>query len=53
MTPSNIQITSERVGADEANPYGDGSCVVNFAATSYNAVSYKYVFNGEETVSLS
>ena len=53
VTPSNIQITAESVGADAANPYGDGSGVVNFAATADNAVSYKYVFNGEETVSLS
>ena len=53
VTPSNIQITAEIVGADTANPYGDGSGVVNFAATADNAVSYKYVFNGEETVSLS
>jgi len=53
VTPSNIQITAEIVGADAANPYGDGSGVVNFAATADNAVSYKYVFNGEETVSLS
>ena len=53
VTPSNIQITAEIVGADAANPYGDGSGVVNFAATADNAVSYKFVFNGEETVSLS
>ena len=53
VTPSNIQITAEIVGADAANPYGDGSGVVNFAATADNSVSYKYVFNGEETVSLS
>jgi hypothetical protein len=53
VMPSNIQITAEIVGADAANPYGDGSGVVNFAATAENAVSYKYVFNGEETVSLS
>ena len=53
VTPSNIVITAEIVGADAANPNGDGSGVVNFAATADNAVSYKYVFNGEETVSLS
>jgi PKD repeat protein len=53
VTPSNIVITAEIVGADAANPNGDGSGVVNFTATADNAVSYKYVFNGEETVSLS
>lgn len=53
ITPSNIQVTAEIVGADANNPNGDGSGVVNFTATADNAVSYKYVFNGVETVSLS
>lgn len=53
ITPSNIQITAEIVGVDANNPNGDGSGVVNFTATADNAVSYKYVFNGAETVSLS
>ncbi len=53
ITPSNIVITAEIVGADAANPNGDGSGVVNFSATADNAVSYKYVFNGSETVALS
>ncbi|MEN8777007.1 MAG: glucan endo-1,3-beta-D-glucosidase, partial [Polaribacter sp.] len=30
ITPSNIQITAEIVGADTSNPNGDGSGVVNF-----------------------
>lgn len=53
ITPSNITITTEIVGVDAANPNGDGSGVVNFTATADNAVAYKYVFNGTETVSLS
>jgi hypothetical protein len=53
IAPSNIQITAEIVGADSNNPNGDGSGVVNFTATADNAVSYKYVFNGSETVALS
>ena len=53
VTPSNIVITSEIEGADAANPNGDGSGVVHFTSTADNAVSYKYVFNGSETVSLS
>lgn len=53
ITPSNIQITAEIVGSDASNPNGDGSGVVNFAATADNAVSYKYVFNGTEIVALS
>ena len=53
IAPSNIQITVEIVGADADNPNGDGSGVVNFAASADNAVSYKYVFNGTEVVALS
>lgn len=53
ITPSNIQISAEIVGADANNPNGDGSGVVNFTASADNAVSLKYVFNGAETVSLS
>jgi len=53
VAPTNIIITADIVGADAANPNGDGSGVVNFTATANNAVSYKYLFNGVETVSLS
>ena len=52
ITPSNIQTTFEIVGADTLNPYGDGSGVVNFTSSADNTVSYKYVFNGNETVAL-
>ena len=52
ITPSNIQTTFEIIGADPLNPYGDGSGVVNFTSSADNAVSYKYVFNGNETVAL-
>ena len=44
--PSNIQIQANIVGADAANPNGDGSGVVNFVATANNAISYQYVYNG-------
>lgn len=53
IAPSNIVITAEIVGADAENPNGDGSGVVNFSATADNAVSYKYVLNDVEKVSLS
>ena len=53
IAPSNIQISSEIVGVDEANPNGDGSGVVNFTASADNAVAYKYIVNGAETLSLS
>lgn len=53
ITPSNIQIAYEIVGADAVNPYGDGSGVVNFTSSADNAVSYKYAFNGSEFLALS
>lgn len=53
ISPSNIQITADIVGADGANPNGDGSGTVNFTATASNAVSYKFIYNGNETVSPS
>ena len=53
VTPTNITITTDIVGKDANNPYGDGSGVVNFKVTSDNAVSYKFVYNNFEFVSLS
>lgn len=53
IAPTNIQITAEIVGADAANPNGDGSGVVNFSASADNAVSYKYAYDGVEVVALS
>lgn len=46
VAPSNIQIEVDIVGADAANPNGDGSGVVNFRATANNAISYQYTYNG-------
>jgi hypothetical protein len=53
ITPSNIQITAEIVGANANNPNGDGSGAVNFKATADNAVSFKFINEGTETVALS
>ncbi len=53
ITPSNIQITAEIVGADANNPNGDGSGAVNFKATADNAVSFKFINEGSEIVALS
>ena len=53
ITPSNIQITAEIVGADANNPNGDGSGAVNFKATADNAVSFKFISEGSEIVALS
>jgi hypothetical protein len=53
IAPSNIQITAEIVGADAANPNGDGSGEVKFSVTANNAVSYKFVYDGSDYVTLS
>ncbi len=50
VTPSSIEITAEVVGQDATNPNGDGSGTVNFTASASNALSYKFVYNGSETV---
>ncbi|QXP69766.1 glycoside hydrolase family 16 protein [Polaribacter sp. R2A056_3_33] len=46
VSPTDIVITAEIVGADVDNPYGDGSGSVNFTATAANASSYVYYFDG-------
>ena len=42
-SPSNLQLNVDIVGVDDLNPYGDGSGVVNFAATANNAISYEFI----------
>jgi hypothetical protein len=53
VTPTGLTITPEIVGADADNPYGDGSGVVNIKATANNAITYKFIYNGQETVAPS
>tara|TARA_R110001583_G_scaffold44521_1_gene141179 strand:+ start:12812 stop:13693 length:882 start_codon:yes stop_codon:yes gene_type:complete len=53
IAPTNLQVTSNIVGADGANPYGDGSGTVNLSVTGTNAITYKFVYNGAETTSAS
>ncbi|PKH67415.1 glucan endo-1,3-beta-D-glucosidase [Flavobacterium sp. ALD4] len=53
VTPTGLTITPEIVGANADNPYGDGSGVVNINATANNAISYKFIYNGQETVAPS
>lgn len=43
-TPTNLQVTTEIIGQDEENPFGDGSGEVIFTATADNAVSYQYFY---------
>ncbi|MGJ8744170.1 glycoside hydrolase family 16 protein [Polaribacter sp.] len=53
VSPTDIVITAEIVGADASNPFGDGSGTVNFTATSTNASSYVYYFSGAAEASPS
>jgi hypothetical protein len=49
--PSDLQLTAEIVGADATNPNGNGSGTVHFTATATSALSYKFIYNGAETMS--
>jgi hypothetical protein len=53
VTPTALTVTADIVGADTDNPYGDGSGVVNIKATANNAITYKFIYNGQETVAPS
>ncbi|MHB0756184.1 glycoside hydrolase family 16 protein [Polaribacter sp. M15] len=46
VSPTNITITADIVGADANNPYGDGSGTVNFTVNANNASSYVFYFDG-------
>lgn len=50
IAPSNIQITAEIVGQEDVGPYGDGSGTVVFSATAQDAITYKFVYDGVETM---
>ena len=52
LAPSNIDITTEVVGATAEDPYGDGSGTVNFTVNADNAMTYKFIYgDGFEEVS--
>ncbi len=46
-TPSNLEVSFDIVGADENNPYGDGSGLVHFIASANNAINYQFIIDGE------
>ncbi|UAM99173.1 family 16 glycosylhydrolase [Polaribacter litorisediminis] len=46
VTPTNITITADVVGADADNPFGDGSGTVNFTVSAANSSSYVFYFDG-------
>ncbi|MDE5422712.1 family 16 glycosylhydrolase [Ancylomarina sp. DW003] len=43
-TPSNVSLTYEIVGVDDANPFGDGSGMVNFVASADDEINFTYAF---------
>lgn len=43
-TPTSVTLSYEIVGADDENPNGDGSGLVNFTATANNAITYNFDF---------
>jgi hypothetical protein len=43
-TPRNVNLTYEIVGADDQNPNGDGSGLVNFTATATDAITFNFDF---------
>lgn len=43
-TPSNVALTYEIVGVDDANPFGDGSGMVNFVASADDEINFTYAF---------
>lgn len=53
IAPSNLQITAEIAGASAENPNGDGSGTVTFTARADNAISYRFVYNGDDSVAAS
>lgn len=48
-TPSGLSLTTSVVGANAANPDGDGSGSVTIAATAANAITYKVDFGDGKT----
>lgn len=50
IAPSNVQLSAMLVGQDDANPYGDGSGTVTFSATATDVITYKFVFDGVESM---
>lgn len=50
VAPSNLEISAEIVGVDQDNPNGDGSGTVHFNFSANDAITYKYIFDGVETL---
>lgn len=53
MTPSNLAISANLVGANAQNPNGNGSGIVNINISATNATSYKVLLGNGETKELT
>jgi hypothetical protein len=53
LSPTNIAINVEIIGADADNPYGDGSGLVTFTTTADNSSSFVYYINDIPKISPS
>ena len=53
IVPSEIDFSVEIMGADAANPYGDGTGEVVFTTKAKNTLAFKYVIGGVEYLSPS
>lgn len=53
VAPSNVTLVAEVVGQDDEHPYGDGTGTVNFTATANDVITYKFVYNGAESMAPS
>lgn len=51
VTPTNLVVTTDIVGVDDAHPNGDGSGTVHFNVSATNALTYRFVHNGAESTS--
>lgn len=50
VAPSNVTLVAEVLGQDDAHPYGDGTGVVNFTATANDVITYKFIYDGAESM---
>lgn len=53
VTPTNVTLTYEIVGADNDNPYGDGSGIVNFVSSADNNITFNYLFGDGQDNSIA
>ena len=50
VSPTALTISASLQGSDADTPYGDGSGYVTFTATAADAITYKFIRNGVETM---